>query len=165
MLHLKDSYFHGGSTTHGLIKDISLSSSTLTIAYADKDGTSKTINLTGIVPSTSDFAKLLKPIADTTTASASTWNIPSGSKQVWGERFSDSTLKYTPSGGSATTITDTGDLVMFLTPSATTNSCSLNIRIDGTFYGALSGNASSATSVIVNQNNTSNNTYPLVWTN
>lgn len=57
-------------------------------------------------------ATLLKPISDTTSISSSTWNIPSGSKQVWGIRFSDNTLQYTPEGGSATTITDTGDLVM-----------------------------------------------------
>ena len=98
---------------------------------------------------TASWANLLKPIATTTTASASTWNIPSGSKQVWGERFSDSTLTYTPSGGSATTITDTGDWVMWLTPTATSNTATLNMRIDGTYYGsfsgALSGNASTAT--------------------
>jgi len=95
--------------------------------------------------STADFAKLLKPIATTTTASASTWNIPSGSKQVWGEKFSDSTLTYTPEGGSATPITNTGDWVIWLTPSATSNSATLNMRIDGTYYGSLSGNASTAT--------------------
>lgn len=98
---------------------------------------------------TSTWTTLIKPIADTTTASASTWSIPSGSKQVWGERFSDSTLKYTPSGGSATTITDTGDLVLFLTPNATSNLVTLNMKIDGTYYGSFSGNltgtASSAT--------------------
>ena len=98
---------------------------------------------------TSTWTTLIKPIADTTTASASTWSIPSGSKQVWGERFSDSTLKYTPSGGSATTITDTGDLVLFLTPNATSNLATLNMKIDGTYYGSFNGNltgtASSAT--------------------
>ena len=90
-------------------------------------------------------AELLKPKNSTTTASASTWNIPTGSVQVWGERFSDSTLTYTPSGGSATTITDTGDWVMWLTPNATSNAATLNMRIDGdwyatTFRGALVGN-------------------------
>lgn len=164
-MNLKDSYFHGGSDTHGLVKNLSLNGNTLTINYADKDATHVDIPLTTVVPDLSNYAKLLKPISDTTTASASTWSIPSGSKQVWGEKFSDSTLKYTPSGGSETTITDAGDLVMFLTPSATANTCTLNIKIDGTFYGALSGNATSATQVIVNQNNSSNNTYPLVWTN
>ena len=98
---------------------------------------------------TSTWTTLIKPIASTTTASASTWSIPNGSKQVWGERFSDSTLKYTPSGGSATTVTDTGDLVLFLTPNATSNLATLNMKIDGTYYGSfsgdLSGNASSAT--------------------
>lgn len=98
-----------------------------------------------------DTASLLKPIASTTTASASTWNIPSGCKQVWGERFSDSTLTYTPEGGSATTITDTGDWTMWLAPNATTNAATLNMRIDGAFYasggfnGNLSGTATKAT--------------------
>ena len=117
----------------------------------------------------SNFAELLYPISSTTTASKSTWNIPSGCKQVWGERFSDNTLKYTPSGGSATTITDTGDWTIWLAPSATSNSASLNMRIDGTYYGAfsgnLSGNATSATQVIVNHNNSANADYPLVWSN
>lgn len=87
-------------------------------------------------------ASLIKPIATTTTGSASTWNIPTGSKQIWGEKFSDSTLTYTPSGGSATTITDTGDWVIWLTPNATSNAATLNMRIDGTYYGAFSGNLS-----------------------
>ena len=95
---------------------------------------------TATTATTSTWTTLIKPITDTTTASASTWSIPSGSKQVWGERFSDSTLKYTPSGGSATTITDTGDLVLFLTPNATSNLATLNMKIDGTYYGSFSGN-------------------------
>ena len=98
---------------------------------------------------TASWVDLLKPINTTTTASASTWSIPSGSKQVWGERFSDSTLTYTPSGGSATAITDTGDWVIWLTPNATANNATLNMKIDGTYYGSfngnLSGNASTAT--------------------
>ena len=97
-----------------------------------------------------NYANLLYPThPDTTTTSRSTWNIPSGCRQVWGQKFSDNTLKYTPSGGSATTITDTGDWTIWLAPSATSNSASLNMRIDGTYYGAfsgnLSGNASTAT--------------------
>ena len=91
---------------------------------------------------------LLKPIASTTSTATSNWNIPSGSLQVWGQQFSDSTLKYTPSGGSATTITDTGDWTIWLTPSATANVATLNMRIDGSYYGSfvgnLSGNATSS---------------------
>ena len=96
-------------------------------------------------------ATLLKPISNTTSYSPSTWNIPAGSVQVWGERFSDSTLSYTPAGGDPTTITDTGDWTMWLTPSTTSNAATLNMRIDGTYYasggfnGNLTGNASSAT--------------------
>ena len=97
-------------------------------------------NVTGNLTGNASTATLLKPITSTTTASTSSWNIPEGSKQVWGERFSDNTLKYTPSGGSATTITDTGDWVMWLTPNATSNAATLNMRIDGTYYGSFNGN-------------------------
>lgn len=112
------------------------SSKTEPVWYFKISGTSgSTYNLDNLL-----WATLLKPISTTTTASASTWNIPSGSYQVWGERFSDTRLKYTPSGGSETTITDTGDLVMWLTGNATSNQATLNMRIDGTYYGSFSGN-------------------------
>ena len=91
---------------------------------------------------TATKATLLKPIASTTTTSTSSWNIPSGCKQVWGQRFSDSTLTYTPSGGSATSITDSGDWTIWLAPNATANFATLNMRIDGTYYGSFSGNLS-----------------------
>lgn len=77
------------------------------------------INFHGTLDGTTTYTNLIKPISGTTTTSASTWNIPNGSFQVWGQRFSDSRLKYTPSGGSETTITDPGDIVLFLTPNPT----------------------------------------------
>ena len=116
------SYTSGTGTVVSTLANISNNASTATSA------------------TTATWATLIKPIASTTTASASTWNIPSGSYQVWGERFSDTRLKYTPSGGSETTITDTGDLVMWLTGSTTSNQATLNMRIDGTYYGIFSGN-------------------------
>ena len=99
---------------------------------------------------TATWATLLKPIATQTTAAASTWNIPSGCYQVWGECFKDSRLTYTPSGGSATVVTDTGDWTMWLAGTGTTNVATFNMRIDGNYYGttfvgALSGNATTAT--------------------
>ena len=138
----------GGSDTKGVISMKYLSpvitfaggnhssSKTEPVWYLKISGTSgSTYNLDNLL-----WATLLKPISTTTTASASTWNIPSGSYQVWGERFSDTRLKYTPSGGTAQQITDTGDLVMWLTGNATSNQATLNMRIDGTYYGSFSGN-------------------------
>lgn len=97
-------------------------------------------NVTGNLIGNANTASLLKPIASTTTESASTWNIPSGSKQVWGERFSDTTLKYTNSNNEQVTITDTGDWTIWLTPSTNSNAATLNMRIDGTYYGSFNGN-------------------------
>jgi len=108
------------------------------------DGTKFSITSTAAIDGTitnSTWTTLLKPIASTTTASASTWNIPSGSKQVWGERFSDSELKYTDNG-TQKTVTDTGDWTMWLTSGGTTNTATFNMRIDGTYYGSFSGNLS-----------------------
>lgn len=104
------------------------------------------------ISGTSGTTKLLKPISDTTTASASTWNIPSGSYQVWGERFSDTRLKYTPEGGTETTITDTGDWTMWLTPTSS-GTATLNMRIDGTYYGGFNGNLSGNATTATNANN------------
>ena len=101
----------------------------------------------------STWTTLLKPISTNTTASASSWNIPSGSYQVWGERFSDSRLKYTPEGGSETTITDTGDWTMWLTPSG--SAATLNMRIDGNYYGGFVGNLTGTASKATSANITS----------
>ena len=114
----------------------------------------RSLNTSGTWTGTSTWATLIKPIASTTTASASTWNIPTGSKQVWGERFSDTTLKWTNNGTEAT-VTDTGDLVMWLTSGGTSNTATLNMRIDGTYYGNLSGNATTATTATNLANNPS----------
>ena len=125
--HLPTITFAGGNHS---------SSKTEPVWYIKISGTSgSTYNLDNLL-----WATLLKPISTTTTASASTWNIPSDSYQVWGERFTDTRLKYTPSGGTAQQITDTGDLVMWLTGNATANQATLNMRIDGTYYGSFSGN-------------------------
>ena len=135
-----------GQIITGYYRDVSISGKTLTMTTGAGGTKTATIGLSGMT-------ELLKPISTTTTASASTWNIPSGSYQVWGERFSDTRLKYTPSGGSETTVTDTGDWTMWLTPSATSNLATLNMRIDGDWYattfrgafvGNVTGNASTA---------------------
>lgn len=143
-------YGEGSSPNNYLILKASNSSTVTDAVQVDENGNitvAKTI--TGTIAN-STWATLLKPINTATTASASTWSIPSGSYQVWGERFSDTRLKYTPSGGSESTVTDTGDWTMWLTSGGTSNTATLNMRIDGTYYGSfsgnLSGNASSSTS-------------------
>ena len=70
---------------------------------------------------------------------------------VWHQRWKQSGLTYTPSGGSATTLTDSGDMVLWLAQSATANTLTVNMAIDGIIYamggfkGNLTGNASTAT--------------------
>ena len=70
---------------------------------------------------------------------------------VWGQAWNKKGQTYTPSGGSATSSTDTGNIVMYLSKNDTSNDQAINIQIDGLFYAAggfygnLTGNASTAT--------------------
>ena len=57
---------------------------------------------------------------------------------VWHQRWLQSGLTYTPSGGSATTLTDCGDMVIWLSSSPTSNTLQANIAIDGLMF-ALDG--------------------------
>lgn len=96
-----------------------------------------------------NYTSYLKPVSSNTTPSFSSWSIPSGCYQVWGQKWTDNRLKYTPSGGSETTVTDSGDWTMWLAGNGTSNSATFNMRIDGNYYGNtfvgnLSGNATSA---------------------
>lgn len=50
---------------------------------------------------------------------------------VWHQRWTQSGLTYTPSGGSATALTDCGDISYWLSSSTTANELMLNIAIDG----------------------------------
>ena len=50
---------------------------------------------------------------------------------VWHQRWTQSGLTYTPSGGSATALTDCGDIIYWLSSSTTANELMLNIAIDG----------------------------------
>ena len=137
-----------GNNINDYIFSGSINGKTLTLKDADGD-TKNTLTI-----ELATQAELLKPIKTTTTASASTWNIPTGAVQVWGERFKDSSLTYTPSGGTATEVTDTGDWTIWLAGNGTSNIATLNMRIDGDFYattfrgavvGNVTGNASTAT--------------------
>lgn len=70
---------------------------------------------------------------------------------VWHQRWKQSGLTYTPLGGDATAITDSGDLVYWLSAGNTSNVLFLNMAIDGMIYagggfkGDLNGTATKAT--------------------
>lgn len=66
-------------------------------------------------------------ISTTVTTDKSTWNIPSGCTQVYGQLWKDTSLS-----------TDTGNWVMWLAKSGTITT--FNMRIDGTYYGSFNGN-------------------------
>lgn len=105
------------------------------------------------------YATLFQKMSNTASTSRSTWAIPEGGVQVFGQLWSDSALKYTPSGGSETAVTDSGHWVMWLSGTGTTNSAALNMKIDGTYYGNFSGN-------IYLKNHTANDVnYPIIWGN
>ena len=53
---------------------------------------------------------------------------------VWKQKWTQSGLTYTPSGGSATTLSDSGDIVYWLSQSPTSNNLWVNMAIDGYIY-------------------------------
>lgn len=75
---------------------------------------------------------------------------------VWHQRWKQSGLTYTPLGGDTTAITDSGDLVYWLSAGNTSNVLFLNMAIDGMIYagggfkGDLNGTATNATQLISN---------------
>lgn len=121
------------------------------------------INITGSAGSATSSTNatntkyLMNRGANTVTVSDSSWNhgqIPSGQtnrETVWKQRWTQSGITYTPSGGSATANTDSADLVYWLSSGNTSNILQVNMAIDGMIYalggfkGNLSGNASTAT--------------------
>ena len=100
----------------------------------------------------------------TLTVTDSGWTVTSGT-DVFGLAFKDTGLTYTPSGGSATASSDTGDWRAWLTCAADANTVTLNMRIDGTwqaskFIGPLQGNADTATKATQDSDgNTIKSTY------
>lgn len=130
-----------------------------TTASDNKGGTNIFASLSGVTEAidgasvsyantagSADTASLLKVVANTTTTTTSSWNIvPTGGVKVWSQNFKDSTLKWN-NNGTETSVTDSGDLVLYLTGSTTANSAWLNMRIDGSiianggFTGNLTGN-------------------------
>ena len=98
------------------------------------------------------YGALLKNVSSKCTTEASTWNNSKGGTIVWGQKFKFNAgeATYTPSGGSTTNVTDSGEISLFLVPSTTANNATLNMCIDGTYYGnfngALTGNVTGTAS-------------------
>lgn len=105
----------------------------------------------GALSGNASTASLLNNVSANCGTSASTWNNNKGGTIVWGQRFTFNAGKatYTPSGGTATNVTDSGDISLFLTSSTTSNTATLNMAIDGYVHaaGGFQGNASTATTL------------------
>ena len=120
--------------------------------------TKAALNTSGTWSGTANYAKyLLNRGANTVSIQDSEWSIThnisgeTAGETVWHQAWAQSGLTYTPSGGSATTLNDTGNIRIWLSRSHTANQLYLNLDIDGHmyadqgFYGVLHGNAETAT--------------------
>lgn len=102
------------------------------------------INISGNAATTTDAKYLMNRGANTVTVTDSSWALqytPAGHTNkeiIWGQSWKQSGLTYTPSGGSATTLTDTADWRIWLSSSNTSNVLQVNMQIDGQF-AAISG--------------------------
>lgn len=99
-------------------------------------------------------ASLLQAVNNNTSISYYEFLPPEDNYLVWGQSFSDTRLQYTPDseGALPTTVTDTGNIALWLTAAdATSDNAELNISIDGTYYGKftgnVTGNATTATAI------------------
>lgn len=81
--------------------------------------------------------------SNTVSINDSTWGISIISQghtirdKVWHQQWKQSGLKFTPQGGSESNITDSADLVYYLSSSNTANLLTLNMAIDGIIYAGL----------------------------
>jgi len=118
--------------------------------------TTFTGNLTGNATSADSAKWLMNRGGSTVTISDGPWahgQTGSGGTNaatVWHQRWKQSGLTYTPSGGSATTLTDSGDMVLWLAQSATSNALTVNMAIDGIIYamGGFKGNLNGQASTV-----------------
>ena len=135
--------FYGGKT----VNDASTATAWLQLDTGDAVFNEVIADLEGIA----HYARLLYPQSSGTVCDESSWSVvPAEGVKVWGESFSNPTLKYI-NNGVESTITDSGHIIMWLQPdNGTSNFAMLCMRIDGTFQsskfiGPLNGNADTAT--------------------
>ena len=84
--------------------------------------------------------------------------------QIFAQKFTQAGLTYTPSGGSATTLNDSGDLIMWLSQSSTANQLYLNMIIDGNIYAGQNMYASTFNGTVTYASTTADTTnalYPI----
>lgn len=118
--------------------------------------TTFTGNLTGNATSADSAKWLMNRGGSTVTISDGPWahgQTGSGGTNaatVWHQRWKQSGLTYTPSGGSATTLTDSGDMVLWLAQATTSNTLTVNMAIDGIIYalGGFKGNLNGQASTV-----------------
>ena len=109
---------------------------------------------TGNAATATEGKYLMNRGGNTVTIADSSWAIqitPSGHTNratVFSQNWKQSGLTYTPSGGSATAVSDTADFKLWLSSSNTSNALQLNMQLDGRLYalggfqGTLTGNCS-----------------------
>lgn len=142
-----------GTTASAL--NINIDGGTVYIAKSGKvQVTEDKVKATTFEGNSSTTTLLQNKGGSTVTATNSLWNHgKTKTADVWYQRWTQTGLTYTPNNGSATAITDSGDIVIFLSQSTTENKLFANMILDGQifatsgFVGSLSGNASSATNI------------------
>ena len=105
-------------------------------------GATKWKAASGVNVGSADSAKWLMNRGTNVTIADSSWahgqkgrggtNTSNGT--VWKQKWTQNGLTYTPSGGSATTLSDSGDIVYWLSQDTTSNNLWVNMAIDGYIY-------------------------------
>ena len=138
-----------GTTTHKSVNPSKLNLTTSTDGTIEYDGSSEiSVDIAAQNVTSANFAneaesaKWLMNRGTNVTVSDSSWahgqtgaggtNTTNGT--VWKQRWTQSGLTYTPSGGSATTLTDSGDMILWLSQNTTSNNLWVNMAIDGYIY-------------------------------
>lgn len=91
--------------------------------------------ITGTLSGNASTATLWQNVGANCSTAKSTWNNSRGGTIVYGQSWKSTAYTYTPSGGSATTITDSGDVSFYVKAGSTTsNVLTANMAIDGEIF-------------------------------